>query len=306
MATGSIKKILFITHSQKDYHQTLSRAISLAQEFQASLSVMALCPPFPYDLKSYRDNYTRSLEEHYERQLSVAMTQLDIKPKAVQISLSLEESSKPALLILKKIEEECIDLLVKEAQDQSPQAGFKALDMTLLRQCPCPILIDKEKPNSQGKAKVAVAIDPKETGEGRQLSFQLLDFAQKLASESNRVLNIVSCWDYEFEEYLRSNVWVNIEDKELMRLILKEQDEHQLALQELLAQAKLNVEYDIHLLRGKPFVAIPTFVKDKNIDILVMGTVGRTGLKGFLIGNTAENTFQHLTCSLLAMKPQKA
>lgn len=40
------------------------------------------------------------------------------------------------------------------------------------------------------------------------------------------------------------------------------------------------------------------------MDILVMGTVARTGIPGFIIGNTAENVFQKLSCSLMALKPQ--
>jgi len=45
-------------------------------------------------------------------------------------------------------------------------------------------------------------------------------------------------------------------------------------------------------------------VENKNIDILVMGTVARTGIPGFVIGNTAENIVQKLSCSLMALKPR--
>ena len=34
-----------------------------------------------------------------------------------------------------------------------------------------------------------------------------------------------------------------------------------------------------------------------------MGTVARSGIPGFLIGNTAEDIVQKLTCSLVALKP---
>lgn len=34
-----------------------------------------------------------------------------------------------------------------------------------------------------------------------------------------------------------------------------------------------------------------------------MGTVARTGIPGFIIGNTAENTLREIRCSLLALKP---
>lgn len=37
--------------------------------------------------------------------------------------------------------------------------------------------------------------------------------------------------------------------------------------------------------------------------LLVMGTVTRTGIQGFLIGNTAEQILQRVACSVLAVKP---
>ena len=59
----------------------------------------------------------------------------------------------------------------------------------------------------------------------------------------------------------------------------------------------------IHHHRGQADKLIPDFVADHDIDILVMGTVARTGIPGFIIGNTAENIVQELSCSLLALKP---
>jgi nucleotide-binding universal stress UspA family protein len=40
------------------------------------------------------------------------------------------------------------------------------------------------------------------------------------------------------------------------------------------------------------------------IDLIVMGTVGRTGIPGFFIGNTAEEVLQTTTASILAVKPE--
>jgi universal stress protein E len=42
--------------------------------------------------------------------------------------------------------------------------------------------------------------------------------------------------------------------------------------------------------------------REKEIDLIVMGTVGRTGLSGMLIGNTAEKILRHIACSVLAVK----
>ncbi|MDF5010076.1 universal stress protein, partial [Vibrio parahaemolyticus] len=34
-----------------------------------------------------------------------------------------------------------------------------------------------------------------------------------------------------------------------------------------------------------------------------MGTLARTGISGYVIGNTAENILQSINCSLVALKP---
>ena len=60
----------------------------------------------------------------------------------------------------------------------------------------------------------------------------------------------------------------------------------------------------IHHIHGKPDEKIPESVDEQEIDVLVMGTLARTGISGFVIGNTAENILQSINCSLVALKPE--
>jgi len=55
--------------------------------------------------------------------------------------------------------------------------------------------------------------------------------------------------------------------------------------------------------RGEPEQVIPELVVAQGIDLVVMGTVARTGIAGLLIGNTAERLLRKLPCSVLAVKP---
>jgi nucleotide-binding universal stress UspA family protein len=57
------------------------------------------------------------------------------------------------------------------------------------------------------------------------------------------------------------------------------------------------------MLKGHPEEVIPQFVVSEGIDLVVMGTVARTGIAGLLIGNTAERLLQRLITSVLAVKP---
>ena len=48
---------------------------------------------------------------------------------------------------------------------------------------------------------------------------------------------------------------------------------------------------------------IAEFAKAHHVELIVMGTVARTGIPGLLIGNTAETILQRVDCSVLAVKP---
>ena len=52
-----------------------------------------------------------------------------------------------------------------------------------------------------------------------------------------------------------------------------------------------------------PDFAIMNCIEQHDIDLVVMGTVGRAGISGFITGNTAERLLPRIPCSLLAVKP---
>jgi universal stress protein E len=61
----------------------------------------------------------------------------------------------------------------------------------------------------------------------------------------------------------------------------------------------------IHVVDGDGIAdhAIVKFIDVHHIDLLVLGTVARHGLAGFLLGNTAERLLPEVPCSVLAIKP---
>ena len=59
----------------------------------------------------------------------------------------------------------------------------------------------------------------------------------------------------------------------------------------------------MHLVQGEPGFVIPELAKHHNIDLVVMGTLGRLGQHGMFIGDTTERILDRLECSVLAVKP---
>jgi len=75
-------------------------------------------------------------------------------------------------------------------------------------------------------------------------------------------------------------------------------------LHEFLAVQSPGSNPQVHFVSGTPSLAISGLVHEKCIDLLVMGTVCRTGIRGFFIGNTAEGVLRRVGCSLLTVKPE--
>lgn len=57
---------------------------------------------------------------------------------------------------------------------------------------------------------------------------------------------------------------------------------------------------------GSTFDTIVQYAKDNAIDLIVIGTHGRTGLPHVLLGSVAERVVQHAPCSVLTVRPDRS
>lgn len=53
---------------------------------------------------------------------------------------------------------------------------------------------------------------------------------------------------------------------------------------------------------GLPYEEIAKAAKEESIDLLVMGTKGRSNLAGTLLGTTAEKVFRHASCPVVSVR----
>lgn len=297
--------LLYISHGTGDETEGLDQALSLARHNQAPLKVLVVSPEFPKEFPAYRERYEQSLLEQASASIAAAQSALGLDADAVRVSVELVSDNTPIITIIKRVITDGHDLVIKEAEPRDQDGGFKSIDMHLLRKCPAAVWLCRPFRREKKVIQIAVAIDPgAHEPEAEALSKRMLELSQSLATKYSGDLHIVSCWDYEFESFLRGNLWSDIPDTQIIDVVMQTRSEHRLALDKLIGSAQIGETAQVHHLRGKPGELIPDFVSGKNIDILVMGTLARTGIPGFLIGNTAENTVQKLSCSLLALKPK--
>lgn len=59
---------------------------------------------------------------------------------------------------------------------------------------------------------------------------------------------------------------------------------------------------DTYILHGIPFFEIIQFARNEAVDLIVIGTRGRTGLKHVLFGSTAEKVVKKAPCAVLSVR----
>lgn len=63
---------------------------------------------------------------------------------------------------------------------------------------------------------------------------------------------------------------------------------------------------DTYIIHGVPFFEIIQFSKDECIDLIVIGSHGRTGIRHVLFGSTAEKVIKKSACPVLTIKSPDA
>ena len=222
----------------------------------------------------------------------------------------------PFLEIIRSVLRNDHDLVIKMSEgDGLMDRVFGSDDMHLLRKCPCPVwLVKPGLPESYGRIMAAVDVNDdypsEELDTRRLLNQQILEMASALALSDFAELHIVHAWHAALESTMRG-AFINRPEAEVVAYVEAERQHHKENLNVLmdetigsLGQKTLeHIKPETHLLKGLPQSEIAEFARELKMDLVVMGTVARTGLSGFFMGNTAESILNQLDCSVLAIKP---
>jgi universal stress protein E len=309
------KNILYLNEPAVDQASTIARAVSLAVNNQADLTIVDVIPtqvvtagiglppggPISEDL--------RAAVESDHRKVMESMVQPFSEHLQVRLDVLV---GKTYLEAIRAVLENGYDLLIKPAENPSwTRRLFGSDDLHLLRKCPCPVWLMKPSEKSNyGSILAAVdfelmAPSPSE----KDLNREILELAASLALSDSASLHIAHAWEALAERMLVSRGGVSPEG--VTNYVTGEHERHRKELYRLAEQLRgwISKEaYDylspgFHLPEGPAKKVIASLAKRLGADLVVMGTVARTGISGLIIGNTAEAILDQLECSVLAIKP---
>ncbi|HEY9041878.1 MAG TPA: universal stress protein, partial [Rheinheimera sp.] len=191
---------------------------------------------------------------------------------------------------------------------------FGSDDMNLLRECPCPVWLVKPQAEQSYK-RVLAAVDvaygypPAELETHQVLNQQILEIAASLALSDFAELHVVHAWQAPDESTMHGVL--HTPKAKIAAYVEQERRRNKASLDELMRSVPCTLDRNAadyinpitHLVKGSASIEIPALAKELAADVIVMGTVARTGVPGFFMGNTAETILNQIDCSVLAIKP---
>lgn len=303
------KNILYVLQGEVEQQNTeLARAVALAQNNQATLSILEILPDLVFKSGGHVSSELKT--EIMADRLQVLKTAL--QPYSKQLNIKIDVVfGKSFLEVIRAVLRESYDLVIKPAENPDFLSKlFGSEDMHLLRKCPCAVWL--MKPNeAETYRNILAALDFSThitTDEEEQFNQQILELSAFQALADFGTLHLVHAWESLADGKIQT--W-SANHANVAAYLEGEYTAHEAKFHQLGAWLKNELgkeSYDylaphFHLRKGNAAQVIANLVNELPADLIVMGTIGRTGIAGLIIGNTAETILEQVNCSVLALKP---
>lgn len=314
---GHYQNILCVLTDSHRQDDTVAQAIHIAKAHQASLTIMLALEALPPNASMVMESFSyidsqqtmESQATHWLKEQADGWGQHYALGTKVTVG-------QPLIDVVSYVLKSKIDLVIKRAEESFLDRLFGSLDMRLFRKCPCPVWIINHRPRSQYKNVVA-ALDlnyhypEHEVAIRRDLNRDVLRHATQIALLEFAQLHIVHVFDAVPENIARDG-FITVDDDRMETDLAKIHTEREEALDKLLTELDDTLGNNVldylkpqkHIVHGYPRREIAATTASLDTDIIVMGTVARLGVPGFIMGGTAEETIHQIKCAVVGIKPR--
>lgn len=293
-----MKHLIVIADTRGGNNIALKRALEFQQHTKAKITLLGFC----YANVGKAEDL--ALAELSRSELQGAMVQKrtkelrallkTFKTTTRKVTIEVLWGKEIARAIIAYCKQHPADLLIKSGNRQQSWLHTPT-DWQLLRECPVPVMITATK-SWKKKARVLAAVDfSTDVKSKRRLNDKIIEQAKVLASLLGDELHIGFAITVPQAladmDLINPRKYAADKRKKLKPLIDKFCSDHQID------------PANVHLRQGEAEKIIPSIANGLKADLVVSGTVGRKGIKGKLLGNTAEGIMSNLYTDILAVKP---
>lgn len=291
-----MQKLLIIADPLGSKQIAIPRGLAMAAKIGCGAEIVGFCHETPASLglergAAFDTMKTRLLESQRD---AVAEAVSKAKFKGPEPAVTLAWQKDVHTWVVKRCHQKQFEAVVKTGHTEGTLI-YTSTDWMLLRECTAPILIvTKKRQKKGGKILAAVDLSTKSKVKFR-LSHNVIEAAQLYADaiecelhlihvlHVNPVLTELDLVDQTtYENERRAAIKPRIDDVSERYNIPKKQ---------------------IHVKRGPVDKVICSEAARLQSQLVVLGTVGRRGLKAAMLGNTAEQVLLHLGTDVLAVRP---
>jgi nucleotide-binding universal stress UspA family protein len=296
-----IRKILFPTDFSNASTLALGHAVMLADSFGAELTLFHVAA----DEKHSRQAQFPQLEKAGDELQELAEAQLAEmagakRPQRLAVKRVVRQSHLPAQEIANYARDEGFDLLVMGTHGRTGVAHLLMGSMAenLVRLAPCPVLTVREH---TPKAEVTPYLKILAPVDFSPFSEKALKYGIALAMNFEASLAALHVMDQPVQP-----THYQLGDNLLMMLQPDLESRTHQALQQMMKRlAPKDMDYSTAYVFGRAYAEIVNYAARNDVDLMVIGTHGLSGLQQFLLGSTAAKIVRHAPCPVLTVKAKE-
>lgn len=294
------KNILVMADPTKSEQPSLRRAVFLARSYGAKISVILAVYDLSYEMTSMLSQQERdSMREVVVGQHQQWLDEVINQYSDISMTTSVVWHNRPFEAAIKHVQSNGHDLLIKATHqhDKLKSVIFTPTDWHLLRKSPCDVLLVKDHDWPVDGTIVTAVNAVSEDKDHINLNNKVLQHATDMAKVINANVKVINAFPgtpvniaIEIPEFNSSDYNNSVKT-------------HHVQKTATLAEKFGICESDCLVEEGLAEDVIPRLSTELDAELVIIGTIGRTGLSAAFIGNTAEHVIDGINCDLLAVKP---
>lgn len=297
-----LDRILAVIEPADEQQKSLKRAVELARKSNASVTAFLVVYDFSYEMTTMLSPDERELMRRCMVEERTQWLEETIAPYLDQVSqlhIKVLWHNRPFESIIEQVLESNFDLVVKATHQHSTLRSviFTPTDWHLIRKCPCPLLLVKAHDWPEQGNIIAAINAANDESHHLDLNQQIIKTGQFFQKTLSAHLKLLNCYPGT-----PVNLAVEIPEFDPTSYRQAIRTHHLNAIHRYADEYKIDHD-DCLLSEGLPEDSITDVAKEIDAELVVIGTVGRSGISAALLGNTAEHLIDGINCDVLALKP---